>query len=88
MRRKGTELEVDMGLVPGPERGEQFEFQGLCRYERVLITPRGHPLLKTPLTSIEQIARWPLILMGQRTATRTMLEAEFQRKGLSYEIIV
>ena len=86
--RKVTDLEVDMGLIPGPERGEQFEFQGLFRYERVLITPRGHPLLKTPLTSIEQIARWPLILRGQRTATRTMLEAEFQRKGLSYEIIV
>jgi len=75
-------------LLPGPERGEHLEFQGLFAYVRVLITPRGHPLLKAPLTSLAQIARWPLILMGQRTSTRTMLETEFQRKGLSYEIIV
>ncbi len=86
--RMVEELEVDIGIVPGPERGDAFDFQGMFRYERVLITPRGHPLLRTPLTSIEQIARWPLILMGPRTATRVMLETELQRKGLSYEIVV
>ena len=80
--------EVDMGLVPGHERSVDFDFQALFGYERVLITPLGHPLLDEPLRSLDQIARWPLIMQGPRTYTRTMLEDEFRRKGLHYEIVV
>lgn len=83
-----TEGEADIGIVPGPARGAGFDFQALFGYERVLITPLGHPLLKAPLTSLEQIVQWPLILMGPHTATRTMLDGEFQRKGLSYDVIM
>ena len=79
---------VDMGLVPGPERGMEFDFQPLFGYERVLITPVDHPLLDTPLTTLDEIARWPLIMMGRGTYTRGMLEGEFRRRGLDYEIIV
>ena len=82
------ESEVDIGIVPGPERGADFEFEGLFPYERVLITPLGHPLLHEPLRSIEQIARWPLITMRRGTHTREMLEEEFAGSGLSYEIVV
>ena len=80
--------EADIGIVPGPESGVEFNFQGLFGYERVLITPLGHPLLSEPLQSIEQVAQWPLILMGPQTYTRAMVEAEFRRRGLSYDIIV
>ena len=83
-----SEGEVDIGFVPGPERRPDLEFVGLFGYERVLITPRDHSLLDEPLTSIEQIARWPLILMGQGTHTRTMLEDEFRRRSLPYEIVI
>jgi DNA-binding transcriptional LysR family regulator len=80
--------EVDIGFVPGPERKPDLEFQGLFGYERVLITPKDHPLLHKPLTSIAQLAEWPLILMGPGTQTRTMLESEFIRRSLSYEIVI
>lgn len=83
-----AEGEADIGVVPGPERAAEFEFQGLFAYERVAITPLGHPLLEEPLTSLEQIARWPLILMRQGTYTRTMLEGEFHRRGLAYDIVM
>ena len=79
---------VDIGVVPGPERDVGLDFQGLFGYERILITPLAHPLLDAPLTSIEQIAQWPLILMGPRTSTRTMLEQHFQRRGTRYEIVM
>lgn len=81
-------LDSDIGIVPGPELGAAFDFEGMFGYERVLITPIGHPLLKTPLVSIDQIAQWPLILMGPYTTTRAMLESEFRRKGVSYEVVV
>jgi DNA-binding transcriptional LysR family regulator len=80
--------EVDIGFVPGPERKPDLEFLGLFGYERVLITPKGHDLLHKPLTSIDQLAEWPLILMGPGTQTRTMLENEFMRRSLSYEIVI
>jgi DNA-binding transcriptional LysR family regulator len=83
-----AEGEADIGIVPGPARGAGFDFQALFGYERVVITPLGHPLLEAPLTSLDQIVQWPLILMGPHTATRTMLENEFHRRGLSYDVIV
>ena len=83
-----AEGDVDIGIVPGIERDVDFDFEGLFGYERVLITPPDHPLLREPLHSLDQIAQWPLILMGRRTYTRGMLEEAFRRRGLSYEIVV
>lgn len=80
--------EADVGLVPGAEQRRSLHFQGLFPYERVLITPVKHPLLQEPLTSLDQIARWPLIMRRPGTSTRALLEREFRRRGLSYEIIV
>lgn len=80
--------EMDLGLIPYPGRSEALDFTGLFAYERVLITPLGHPLLDEEVVSFEQIAEWPLILRGGMTLTRSMLESEFKRRGLSYEVLV
>jgi DNA-binding transcriptional LysR family regulator len=80
--------DVDLGIVPGPERSPEFDFHPLFRYDRVLITPLEHPLLKQPFPSLYQIAQWPLILMGPQSYTRSMLQTEFQRKGLAYDVVV
>lgn len=80
--------EVDLGVIPHPERRDEFEFEALFFYERVLLTPPDHPLLQEPLSSLDQIARWPLILMGPRTYTRMVLEQEFQRRGAGYDIVM
>jgi DNA-binding transcriptional LysR family regulator len=82
------EGEADMGLVPYPGRSEEFDFVGLFAFERVLITPPAHPLLDEPLTSFEQITKWPLILRIEGTLTRSLLENEFKRRGLDYEVLV
>ena len=82
------EGEVDIGMVPGPERSADLDFQEIFGYERVLITPLAHPLLNISLSSIDQIAQWPLILMRPRTSTRTMLEQEFRRRGARYEVVM
>jgi DNA-binding transcriptional LysR family regulator len=82
------EGEVDMGIVPAPQRRDGLDFRGLFPYERVLITPYNHPLLREPLHSLDQIAKWPLILRQPGTHTRMLLEEEFRRRGLSYEIVI
>ena len=81
------EGEVDLGVVPGAETGPDCEFQPLFIYERVLITPRAHPLLEGPL-SLERISEHDLVLMGRGTPTRATLEAEFHRRGLRHHIVV
>ena len=80
--------EADIGIVQHYDRDEAFLFEGLFVYERVLITPVNHPLAREPVESIEQIAKYPLIMMTEGTHTRDLLESEFKRRGITYEIVV
>lgn len=80
--------DADMGVVQHYDRNDAFEFEALFVYERALITPLGHPLLDAPVESIEQIADYPLILMGEGTYTRDLLVSELNRRGVNYEIVV
>ena len=79
--------DVDVGVVSRPEFSDKFDFQGLFGYDRVLITPLGHPLARQQVSSLEQIARYPLI-MRTRSYTRDLLEAGFRRRGIPYDIVV
>ena len=83
-----AEGEADLGIVEHPERDEAFEFQGLFVYERVLITPLNHPLLQEPLSSLDPIGAWPLILMESGTYTREILEEQFRRRGVAYDVVM
>ena len=65
-----------------------MHFEALFPYERVLITPKSHPLLNVPLTSLAQIAAYPLILMRKGTHTRGILEEQIKRKGLRTEVVM
>ncbi len=80
--------EADIGIVQHYDRGDAFDFEGLFVYERVLITPPGHPLSRDPVVSLEQVARYPLIMMSEGTHTRDLLESELVRRGISYDIVV
>lgn len=83
-----SEGEADVGIIQHYDRDNAFSFEGLFVYERVLITPLEHPLASEPVESLEQIARYPLILMNEGTHTRDLLESELRRRGVSYEIVV
>jgi DNA-binding transcriptional LysR family regulator len=91
-RREVLELvlkgDVDIGIVQTFEPDDRLEFEGMFVYERVLITPAGHPLLDKPMESLAQLAEWPLILMGAGTHSRDILEQELNRRGVDYEVIV
>jgi DNA-binding transcriptional LysR family regulator len=84
------ENEADLGIVPQVTREPEFEFESMFPYQFVLITSKNHPLAKLTSDKItaSDIAAWPLILMGAHTFSRRIVEAEFRRKGLSYDIIL
>lgn len=80
--------EVDAGVIQHPDRGDDLHFEPLFLYERVLIAPKGHELLSTPMTSLDAIAKYPLLLMARGTYTRHILEQQLQKRGLQYEVIM
>ena len=61
---------VDLGVLPGLERRPDIEFEGLFPYERVLLTPPGHPLLEKGPVTLEEIAQWAPYPHGAQAATR------------------
>jgi len=93
-RRRDEVLEMveagtaDFGIIPGADRRTDLEYEPLFPYERVLIAPKGHPLLQHSQVTLEEIAQLPLILLGPRTYTRALLEGEFQRRGLRYDVVL
>ena len=80
--------EVDAGVIQHPDRGDDLHFEPLFLYERVLIAPKGHELLSTPMTSLDSIAKYPLLIMARGTYTRHILEQQLQKRGLQYEVIM
>ena len=80
--------EVDAGIIQHPDRGDDLHFEPLFLYERVLIAPKGHDLLAAPMTSLDSISKYPLILMARGTYTRYILEEQLQKRGLNYEVIM
>ena len=78
--------EVDLGIAVHSSINDEFDFVPMFPYERVLMAPLGHPILEEEIISLEQITRWPLVLMGPQTLTRTVLEEELRRKGLNYDL--
>jgi DNA-binding transcriptional LysR family regulator len=79
---------VDLAIVPNPDNLTGLAFQPIAASERVIITPHNHPLLVRPLKSLSDLAIYPLILLGYRTHTRTLLEEAFEEQGLSYEVAI
>jgi len=79
---------ADFAVAPDPGATRRFDFTPLYPSERVLITPRDHPLLARPLTSLEEVARYPLILPRFQTQTRALLENEFRRLEIPYHVAI
>jgi len=83
--RAGT---VDIGVATNPDPHPDLIIERLCSYPRILIAPAGHPILDVKNIGWEDVARWPLVLSRPGTSTRELVESEFQRLGLSYDIVV
>ena len=80
--------EVSFGIIPGREQSKGLTFKRLFKYERVLITPLGHPLLKKPVKSLADIVKYPLILLEKHSYTRITLEEEFTNQGLEFQVVM
>lgn len=83
-----TDGRADLGLVPDPGIPLEFDFKPLFQFDRVLLTPLNHPLLDTHITDLSQIAKYPLIMMRQRTYSRDLLERQLRKGAHPYKVIL
>ena len=58
------------------------------RFEKVVVVPKGHPLLQESKVSLESIARFPLITYEPGFSARRQVVETFERNGLQPDIKV
>jgi DNA-binding transcriptional LysR family regulator len=82
--------DIDFGLALESAAPRDLATRRWREVEMVLMTPRDHPLTRLPRVTVEEIARYPLILppRGQRSPGRQTLEALFQKQGLEYQVVM
>jgi DNA-binding transcriptional LysR family regulator len=79
-----AERAVDLGVVTLPVRPDHRVLFEPLRTEvtDVVILPPRHPLARKRRLSLGELARQPLLLLDQTTATRATLDEAFARLGL------
>jgi LysR family cys regulon transcriptional activator len=60
-----------------------------CRQShRIIIVPAGHPLLRIKNVTLEKLAEFPIIAYDQTFSMRSQLIDDFQREGLTPNIVL
>ncbi|UUZ78606.1 LysR substrate-binding domain-containing protein [Polaromonas sp. P1(28)-13] len=78
---------IDIGLSTLPVQSPSgVTTLDAYQVERCLIVPLQHPLLKSRLLKIEQIARYPLVTFDESFSSGWVVQREFQRRGLTPRI--
>lgn len=81
--------EVDLAFcAPPPLDDQALEFQELFKFDVVLMTPLGHPLLEQANVTLQDISPWPLILSGPESLTRQKVEQELRMQGVVWDVVL
>ena len=82
--------DIDFGLVLESNIPSDLSLKRWKTVETVLMTPIGHPLSKTKRVTLEQIAKYPMILPPKslKHKCRSFLEEKFQKLGINYHIVM
>lgn len=98
MLRQGNPAEVtelvrsgDADLCIGSEaapKASDLALFGCYPMQRIVLTPRGHPLLKAGKISLEMLARYPIITYDAPFVGRSRLVRTFEARGLAPNIVL
>lgn len=81
--------EVDIGIAT-ESLADHRELVTLPCYSwnRVVLVPRGHPLAKTELLTLEAIARYPIVTYDFAFTGRSQINAAFAARGLQPNVVL
>lgn len=81
--------EVDIGIATEAiELFEDLVMMPCYEWNRIVVTPPRHPLLKKKSIGIEDIAQYPIITYDFAFTGRSKINKAFEAKGLSPEIVL
>ena len=81
--------EIDLAFsAPPPPDDQALEFQELFKFDVVLMTPLGHPLLDLDKIALKDLAPWPLILSGPESLTRQKVDQELRNQGVACDVVL
>jgi LysR family cys regulon transcriptional activator len=58
------------------------------QWEHVLVVPHDHPLLKSPMITVEEIASYPLITYDSAFTGRSKIDHAFSLRGLKPDVLL
>ena len=78
--------EADIGITSLESVPANLEYRVFSRFDRILIANPQHPLAEKASISLEDIARYPLVLPTEESNTRKIVDEAFREARLSYDL--
>ena len=81
--------EADIALCPVDNDTASDVLVFTCReFRRVLVVPRGHPLIGEKRLTLEKIGAWPQVMYDQSIVTRRQFTDLFARAGITPHVVL
>ncbi len=89
MERMVSEGRIDFAISTRPPTDPDLDYELWMRTQLVLVTPRGHPCAKMKDVTLEDIAKYPLVLLDPEPhGDREMIDEAFRRQKIKHPRIV
>ncbi len=83
------EGQADLAIATeGLESADDLVVLPCYEWNRSVIAPIGHPILKTKVLTLEEIARYPIITYAFAFTGRSQINAAFAARGLKPEVVL
>lgn len=81
------EGEADVGITSSVTNiPPNLNYRAFARFNRILIATKKHPISEQKNITIEELAKYPLILPARESHTRKIIDRLFAEKGLNYDL--
>jgi DNA-binding transcriptional LysR family regulator len=81
---KAGELDFGLRSLSSPPAG--VSRRPFRAFERTLIAPKNHALLRSRKIELDSLARYPFVMPGPRSSTRRIVEGALEAKGLACRV--
>ncbi len=78
--------DADLGITSLETVPANLDYKVFSRFNRILIAKKGHPLSKKATVTLEDVAKYPLVLPTSDSNTRKIIDKQFQAAGLEYDL--
>jgi DNA-binding transcriptional LysR family regulator len=80
--------ELDFGLRGWETAPRGLDYRPVLRFDRVLVAPPRHPVLRVRPLTLAAVAKYPLVLPWPRSTLRRKLELALEQARLPYRVVL